>query len=672
MIDVKAIDTMRRGGVELTVKEFATVVEDAVEYFTFAGVATTAKTDLVGDIVEPMGAVFSLPISLLSKHDSKKPIGEVYMAKATPNGVPYKARIPIVKEPGVVRERVLEAIHEVKYGLVKNVSIGFKAMLDAIEPLKDGGLRFLKWRWIELSLAPLPANDEATITSFKSLDADIRAALGALDKGDRRGEHNQRPGATGQRPKGTTMRTIKQMQERRDEIAARIKELNEGCGADFDTLGDDERAEFDALTKELSAVDVGIRRQWAVEVAANGATAITPDVGNDPAAASGARRGIAREPKQADVKVEKGIAFAQYVKYLGRAKGNPMHALAMAQRDGKRVDPRAALMLKASVEGGTVAGTPTAGNWGMELVGTETSAVADFLEFLRPTTILGKFGQGGVPSLNRVPFRVPLVGMTAGGTAYWVGEGKGKPLTKFGFSRNTLEPLTVAALTAVSNQLLADSSPAADPLIRNQLAAAVRETEDKTFIDPNVSASAGVSPASITNGVTPIPSSGNDAAGVRGDIKAVFGAFIAANNAPTTGVWVMSQQTALALSLMTNALGQTEDFAKNITMNGGSFGGLPVITSEYVPSDSTGAFVALVNAGQVYYGDDGEVMVATSEHASLEMVDNPQNDIITPAASAYSVSMFQTNSVAFRAERRIDWMRARDSAVALLSAVNWG
>src|SRR5690625_6023275 len=45
---------------------------------------------------------------------------------------------------------------------------------------------------------------------------------------------------------------------------------------------------------------------------------------------------------------------------------------------------------------------------------------------------------------------------------------------------------------------------------------------------------------------------------VRTDMQALFGAFIAANNAPTSGVWIMSSTTALALSMMMNNLGQPE------------------------------------------------------------------------------------------------------------------
>src|SRR5690606_40370774 len=62
----------------------------------------------------------------------------------------------------------------------------------------------------------------------------------------------------------------------------------------------------------------------------------------------------------------------------------------------------------------------------------------------------------------------------------------------------------------------------------------------------------------FTNGITPVASSGSDADAIRADVRALMAQFIAANNAPTSGVWIMSSTTALSLSLMVNALGQPE------------------------------------------------------------------------------------------------------------------
>jgi len=307
-------------------------------------------------------------------------------------------------------------------------------------------------------------------------------------------------------------------------------------------------------------------------------------------------------------------------------------------------------------------------SWAGNLVGDETSVFADFVEYLRPQTILGKFGQGGIPSLRNVGFRMPLIGQTSGGSGYWVGEGKAKPLTKFDFSRTTLEPLKVANIAVASKEVLRDSSPSADGIIRDSLVAALRERLDIDFIDPTKAASAGISPASITYGVTPIPSSGTTADHVRADMQAVFGAFIAANNAPQTGVWVMPATVALALSLMQNPLGSAE--FPGIGMNGGTLFGLPVIVSEYVPNDPTnGATVVLINAGDVYLGDEGGFEVDFSREASLQMDDAPDNP---STASTVLVSLWQNNLVGFLAERTINWAKRRPEAVQVLSGVKWG
>ena len=131
----------------------------------------------------------------------------------------------------------------------------------------------------------------------------------------------------------------------------------------------------------------------------------------------------------------------------------------------------------------------------------------------------------------------------------------------------------------------------------------------------------------------------------------------------------MSANTALALSLLLNPLGQTE--FNGVTMSGGSFLGIPVITSEYLSPVSAGGFVVLANAGDIYFADEGGVQVDMSREASLQMLDNPTNNSISGTATSM-VSMFQTNSVAFRAERILNWAKRRASAVAVLNEVNWG
>jgi hypothetical protein len=196
------------------------------------------------------------------------------------------------------------------------------------------------------------------------------------------------------------------------------------------------------------------------------------------------------------------------------------------------------------------------------------------------------------------------------------------------------------------------------------LAAALRERLDEDFINPAKTAVAGISPASITNGADTVASSGDTADDVRLDIRALWAKYTAANNPPSSGVWVMSSNNAVALAMMTNPLGQPE--FGSMQMSGGSLGGMPVIASDYVSN-----IVVLLNAADIYLADEGGIDVKSSTEASLEMNDAPTHDSITPTGASL-VSMFQTNSTAILAERTINWLRRRDPSVVYLTGVGWG
>src|SRR3546814_19932494 len=88
---------------------------------------------------------------------------------------------------------------------------------------------------------------------------------------------------------------------------------------------------------------------------------------------------------------------------------------------------------------------------------------------------------------------------------------------------------------------------------------------------PSNNRAPNVKPASITYGAETVVSTGDDADDIRLDVRALFQKFIDANNAPSSGVWIMSATNALALSLMVNALGQPE--FPGISMTGGKFQG---------------------------------------------------------------------------------------------------
>ena len=159
---------MRRAYSMLEVKSF----DDDDREIT--GIATTPSADRMGDVVESKGAEFKLPIPLLWQHDSRQPIGEVYAAKVTSDGIEVKARL--VKSEGTtgkLKERLDEAWQSIKIGLVKGLSIGFRSIEETFDK-QTYAFHFLRWEWMELSAVTIPANSEATIQTVKSIDTSSR------------------------------------------------------------------------------------------------------------------------------------------------------------------------------------------------------------------------------------------------------------------------------------------------------------------------------------------------------------------------------------------------------------------------------------------------------------------------------------------------------------------
>ena len=143
------------------------------------GIATTPAVDRAGDIIEPLGVKYRNPLALLHQHDHDRPVGTVKFKKPTAEGIEFEARIPVITEPGPLKDRVDTAWGEVKNGLVRAVSIGFRPLEYSF--IDNGGIRFSEIEVYELSLVSIPAQADAVITAIKSVDLENRKALGLAD-----------------------------------------------------------------------------------------------------------------------------------------------------------------------------------------------------------------------------------------------------------------------------------------------------------------------------------------------------------------------------------------------------------------------------------------------------------------------------------------------------------
>ena len=275
---------------------------------------------------------------------------------------------------------------------------------------------------------------------------------------------------------------------------------------------------------------------------------------------------------------------------------------------------------------------------------------------------------------SRVPFNIKVPRQTGGASASWVGEGAPKPVSSLAFDSINLGHTKVAGIVVMTEELVRFSNPAAEDIVRRDLVETIGGLIDKDFVDPAKAAVSGVSPASITNGVTPVVATGTTADHLRADVKTLMSNFIAANMSLSGAVWIMTETQALAIAMLLNPLGQPE--FPGLSINGGTAGtffGIPVILSENIPAQQAvagpppipaGSRIILAKASEIMLADDGQVMLDASNQASLQMDNAPTNP---PTATTVMVSLWQMNMVGIRAERFINWTKRRAGAVQFIT-----
>ena len=194
--------------------------------------------------------------------------------------------------------------------------------------------------------------------------------------------------------------------------AARQKSIMDEAGERGETLDAEEQEEFDTLQIDIEALDKHLNRLRIVEKTA--AQTAVPAVGYTSEEGTTSRGGeritVKMQPKLAP-----GEEFARIFKSLAIAKGDAGRAIHIAKRRYGE-DSNAVGHLQRMWESGmdslgwtgqeksnVVAGSTLDGTWASDLVLDEGGVFSDFAEYLRPATILGKFGVNGIPSLRRIP-----------------------------------------------------------------------------------------------------------------------------------------------------------------------------------------------------------------------------------------------------------------------------
>lgn len=597
------------------------------------GVASTNNLDRHGDRIEPAGLTFAASVPLLVEHRPDLPVGRVTFALAAPNVLTFEATFARVDAPGILKDRIDTAWESVRAGLYTAVSVGLARVGAVVEALKGGGLHFKRAELVELSLVTVGANPDASILAFKALDAPYllpaapaarpSAALAAHPRSTMTHEH--------------VTDTIQKWTTQRENAAGRMATLLEQSQTDATILDPDAQTEFDGLQKQVDEIDGQLSRYKVLETINKAAAVPITKAAGVPV---DGRSRITVRPN-----LEPGTAFVRYGMALLATKGSKLEAIEYAKQ-WKDSTPEVEMVLRAAV----AAGNTTDATWAGPLAQLNNMA-SEFLALMRPATIIGK-----IPGLTRVPFNTRMAAQTGGGTYGWVGEGLAKPVTKLAFGSVTLGITKAAGIVVFTEELARTSTPSAEAIVRRDMIDGIAAFLDAQFVDPAVAEVAGVHPASITNGAATSASSNKFGT----DLQTMLNTMKAGGVSPKAPVVLMSENNAFALAAITQA-GIT--LYPSITMQGGTVMGITIVTSSVLGSN-----VVLLDPSSILYADDGGVTLDVSREASVQMDNAP----VTPGdATTVYTSLWQNNYIGLRAERFINWKRARSAGVQYVTAATY-
>lgn len=445
---------------------------------------------------------------------------------------------------------------------------------------------------------------------------------------------------------------IKDLRNTRAHKAAQMEEVAKKAIEEGRSMDAAEREEFDTLRDEIKQLDEDLARYEELEKlnVQKAAPVQQRKVESDPAPARGPTIIVNRE---ADEKF-KGQNYTRIVIAKALARLDEVSPVVVAEKRWGKSNPMLVEVVKAAVQGG---GSAT-GQWGAELTQADTRFTGDFIEYLYSRTVFDQL------AFREVPANVTIKGQDGAATGYWTGENQPIKVSKADFSTVNLTPLKVAALAVVSNELLRDSSPAAEQLVRDALVEACAQRIDSTVFS---AAGAGSgAPAGLLNGVVPIAATGLDADAVYDGIRSLYAPFIAAKNASGL-VYVMNPARAKAISLLRNALGQKE--FPDLGATGGLLDGDTVVTGDNINE----AHVILLKPSDIWKIGDGGIEVSFSRDATIEQADDPTGETKEGTAMSKNLtSMFQTESTAIKVVRSINFAKRRASAVAYVGDASWG
>jgi len=633
---------------------------------TIIGMATTPTPDRLEDVIEPAGAQFKLPIPLLWQHDSHQPIGQVTAAKITKAGIEIIAKIAKGVTDEIDRQWKL-----IKAGLVPGLSIGFIPIEHEVIP-KTKGMRFTKWDWLELSTVTVPANQEATIATIKSLDIAQRAASGQATPRDI--VRANPPGVAGQsKPKpleGRKMKTLAEqitaLEAKRAANAARMDAVMQKSLDEDRTSTPDEQEEFDTLSAEVEAIDKDLVRLRKLEQSkVSTAKAVTKVENVQQAHVLRGGYDVYAMPE-----VKRQLQDNVWHALVCRVKAHFTHQSPydILRDEFGDYEPTRAVM-NAIFKTATIPADTVTSGWASQLVAT---SLQDYFAALMPLSVYPNVAAKGVKftfGTNGVVV-MPTRSSTPTIAGSFVAQGAPIPVRQGAFTSISFTPKKMGVISTFTRELAEHSTPNIDGLIRQAMADDTAVAIDTVLLD--ATAATTTRPAGLRAGVAgQTPTAGGTITALIGDIRLLTTALITGTNGNLRSpVWIMNPGDVLAASLLPAVAGGGQ-FPFKDELAAGRLQGYPVIQSATVPQD----MMFLLDAADFVSVTGDTPRFDVSMEATLVFDDTAPAQLGTVGTpnvvGAPARSLWQQDTIGIRMLLDLNWGLRRSGVVSWMTGMTW-
>jgi len=601
----------------------------------------------------------------LYQHDPDEPIGRWEDVRIDNNQLVGKL---VLADAGTSDD--IDCIRElVSQGILKAVSVGF--MVNKWEyDEKSEALTYTDVTLLECSLVSIPANPEC-MSIAKKFNANTSRIFRSVPQVSKSSEVETPAEKQVDAPVIEKSQSIPLIKEKTMNVSQRIeateskiallKETLESKGLELSANPDDSTisGQSDSLMDEITKEEANLERFKKIEGTLAHHAVIRPAVSAQAETKSFAPAIIARQSKSISGLDLFGKMAS--VAFISQVERKPQDQI-IAERY-KGID-EISLVMKALQN---PAMTNVAG-YAQELV---AQVHQGFMEALKAESAVARmplefytFGQWGSVV---IPVETDS-GSTLDGA--WISEADPIPVGKTTFSSVTMRPYKLARITTMSREILQQSNPQIEQILRNALLRRCAVKLDKEFFGAGagVETGRGQRPAGLManlNALDTIVSSGNALENIVADATSVM----ARQSELLLGqrqVWVMNNVTAMRIGMIQTLTGT---FLFKSELDSGKWNGISVITSQNIDADK----IYLIDASAVAFAGDAPI-IESSDVATLHEEDDPAtvNPIVpaTGTASKPVRSLWQTNTSALKLTNPVSWTVTRSGAVQVITGFN--